>query len=67
MDSVVNGAASVEALRYAAVTTFNHLLKTARSKDDVLTMMRVAEPFRSNWERTAAILDVGVSEEHEDD
>ena len=67
MDSVVSSAASEEALRYAAATTFNHLLKTARTRDDVLTIMRVAEPFRSNWERTAQILDARYGEEQEDD
>ena len=59
--SVVGSATSEEALRYAALTTFAHLLKTARTRDDVLTIMRVAEPFRSNWERTVQILDAGTT------
>ena len=54
--SVVGSAASEQALRYAAVTTFAHLSSTVKSIEDVLTMMRVAEPFRSNWERTEHIL-----------
>ena len=54
--SVIGSAASEQALRYAAVTTFAHLSKTVKSIEDVLTMMRVAEPFRSNWERTEHIL-----------
>ncbi len=54
--SVVGDATSEQALRYAAVTTFAHLSRTVKSLDDVLTMMRVAEPFRSNWERTEQIL-----------
>lgn len=54
--SVIGGAASEQALRYAAVTTFAHLSRTVKSIEDVLTMMRVAEPFRSNWERTEDIL-----------
>ena len=66
-DSVVSSATSVEALRYAAVTTFNQLFKTARSRDDVLTMMRVAEPFRSNWERTSQMLSAGSEEDREDE
>ena len=65
--SVVGSATSEEALRYAALTTFAHLLKTARTRDDVLTIMRVAEPFRSNWERTAQILDAGYDKEQEDE
>ena len=54
--SVVGDGTSEQALRYAAVTTFVHLSKTVKSVEDVLTMMRVAEPFRSNWERTEQIL-----------
>ena len=56
MDSVVENAASEQALRYAAITTFAHLRRTANSTEDVLTMMRVAEPFRSHWKRTEQIL-----------
>ena len=54
--SVVGDATSEQALRYAAVTSFAHLSRTVKSMEDVLTMMRVAEPFRSNWERTEQIL-----------
>ena len=42
--SVVGDGTSEQALRYAAVTTFAHLSKTGKSVEDVLTMMRVAEP-----------------------
>ena len=66
-DSVVGSATSEEALRYASLTTFTHLLETGRSRDDVLTMMSAAEPFRSNWERTTQILDAEQAEEHGDD
>ena len=66
-DSVVGSTTSEEALRYAAVTTFNHLVKTAKSTEDVLTMMRVAEPFRSNWEHTTQILSTGAEEERKDE
>ena len=54
--SVVGDGTSEQALRYAAVTTFVHLSRTVKSVEDVLTMMRVAEPFRSNWERTKQII-----------
>ena len=66
-DSVVGSATSEEALRYASLTTFTHLLETGRSRTDVLTMMSAAEPFRSNWERTTQILDAEQAEEHGDD
>ena len=56
MDSVANSITSDESLRYATLSTYTHLLRSARSRDDVLTIMRVAEPFRSNWERTVQIL-----------
>ena len=55
---VVGDGTSEQALRYAAVTTFAHLSRTVKSMEDVLTMMKVAEPFRSNWERTEQILRV---------
>ena len=54
--SVVGAGTSEQALRYAAVTTFAHLIRTVKSVEDVLSMMRVAEPFRSNWDRTEQIL-----------
>ena len=65
--SVVGSATSEEALRYAALTTFDHLLKMAGTRDDVFTIMRVAEPFRSNWKLTCQILGVGNGEEEEDE
>ena len=65
--SVVGNGTSEQALRYAAVTTFAHLRRTVKSAEDVLTVMRVAEPFRSNWERTEKILraDGGGMRQHE--
>ena len=66
-DSVVSSATSEDALRYAALITFGHLMKTAKSKDDALTIMQVAEPFRSNWQRTVQMLDAANGEEQEDD
>ncbi len=62
-DAVVGSATSEEALRYAALTTFDHLMKTAKSRADALTIMQAAEPFRSNWQRTAQMLDTANDEE----
>lgn len=56
VDSSVDGETSDEALRYAAITTFAYLRKVAGSAEDALTMMRVAEPFSSNWVRTEQII-----------
>ena len=52
-----NGDMSDDALRYAAISTFNHLTGLDRPMNEVLEMMMVAEPFRSNWERTQLIID----------
>ena len=62
-ESVVGNATSEQALRYATLATFGHLRRTAGSIEDVLTMMRVAEPFRSNWERTEEIIREDCNEE----
>ena len=52
VDSSVNSETSDQALRYAAITTFAYLREIAGSVEDALTMMRVAEPFNTDWERT---------------
>ena len=67
MDSVVSSSMSEEALCYAAFTTFTHLTEAGRSRDDALTIMHVAEPFRSNWDRTVHILQAEYGEDHEND
>ena len=56
VDSVVDNETSEQALRFAALTTFAHLRKTVASVEEALTMMRVAEPFSSNWELTEQII-----------
>ena len=65
-ESVVGNATSEQALRFATLATFGHLRRTAGSIEDVLTMMRVAEPFRSNWERTEEIIREDFNEEMPD-
>ena len=64
--SVIGSATSEQTLRYAVVTTFTHLSRGVKSVEDVLTMMKVAEPFRSNWELTEHILREGSNEELHD-
>lgn len=54
-DKVGGNVASDDMLRYAAVTTYRALLDEI-SAEDVIDVMRVAEPFRSNWSRTEKIL-----------
>ena len=67
MDSLVGGSTSEGALSYAAFTTFNHLIEAGRSREDALTIMGVAEPFRSNWDRTMKILQTESGEDPEND
>ena len=56
-NSVNMSSTSDDALRHVAVTTYEHLIIVREFKrDDVIEMMRVTEPFRSNWERTKKIL-----------
>ena len=52
-----NSDVSDDALRYAVISTFDHLTSLGRPMNEVLEIMMVAEPFRSNWERTQSIID----------
>ena len=56
LGSTVGSATSEQSLRYVAQTTFNHLRNLGEADEDIVAMMKMAEPFRSNWERTAHFL-----------
>ena len=56
-NGLANSSVSDGALSYAAVSTFEQLTKLGRLKDEALEIMKVAEPFRSNWDRTQLIID----------
>ena len=56
-DTRMDSSTSEEALHYAAVTTFDHVVNSVGSKKEALAMMQVAEPFRSNWDRTVGIIE----------
>lgn len=60
-NGLANSSVSDDALSYAAVSTFEQLTKLGRPKDEVLEIMKVAEPFRSNWDRTQLIIDVNAT------
>ena len=62
-----NSDMSDDALRYAAMATFDHLAEAITERDAILDMMRIAEPFRSNWDRTQQFLNdqSGERELHE--
>lgn len=62
-DRVANSA-TLDALRYAAETTYAHLMNGQRSSMDARAMMRVAEPFRSNWNLTEQLLDEYGAKRH---
>ena len=53
-----------EALRFAVLTTFEHLFEIAGTKASTLDMMRYAEPFTSHWERTTEIIQNEISKGH---
>jgi hypothetical protein len=55
-DKVGGTVASDDTLRFAAFTTYKALLKFGIAAEEVMTVMQVAEPFRSNWSRTEEIL-----------
>ena len=63
-DGLANSSVSGEALRYAAISTFDHLTSLGRPMNEVLEMMMAAEPFRSNWERTQLIIDGEAGDEN---
>jgi hypothetical protein len=65
-DRVGGTPASDDVLRHAVVTTFRQLTEAKMLPQAVMAMMRVAEPFRSNWERTESILDHLISDEGHD-
>ncbi|MDO8586693.1 MAG: ATP-binding protein, partial [Armatimonadota bacterium] len=53
----VTGNLTTEAtLRYAIETTFKRLRDAGVSQDDISDMLKLAEPFRSNWLRTEEML-----------
>lgn len=56
-DRVNADPASHEMLHHATLSTYRHLLQSGVERGDAKLMMHVAEPFRSNWIRTEAILD----------
>ena len=55
VESVVTTATTEQALIYAVQTMYHHLSSMDKGFDEILTMMKGAEPFRSNWERTEEI------------
>ena len=44
------------ALQHALTTTFTQLIETGISRDDILEMLKFADPFKSNWTRVEQLL-----------
>jgi hypothetical protein len=64
----VSGAVmSIDAYQHAVEATFQHLIQSGMSTTDVLDMLRVTEPFRSNWEQTELIVKALTQEMETDD
>jgi hypothetical protein len=49
-DKVTGGALSDEALDHVITTTVSKLLEGGVKSDDIILMLKVTEPFRSNWD-----------------
>ncbi len=62
----VGNVASDDTLLYAALATYRVLLESGILAEEVIGMMRIAEPFRSNWSRTEEILNEERSGEPSD-
>ena len=57
---------SDNALRHAAIATFDKLEEQGISDDASLAMMSAAEPFRSSWKRTEQLLEKHLKGAHSD-
>lgn len=53
---VTGELASDETLSHAVSVTYKKLRESAIDRDEIVAMLRVAEPFKSNWKRTEELL-----------
>lgn len=56
-DQVESGTLSEEALLHAVTMTMTRLLETGVERENAVAMLRVTEPFRSNWSRTEVLIE----------
>ncbi|MGI9361651.1 MAG: ATP-binding protein [Parasphingorhabdus sp.] len=56
-ENVSGGAISLESLEYAVAETIQSLSKSGLANEGIIEMLRVTEPFRSNWVRIVAIIE----------
>jgi hypothetical protein len=55
-EKVAGNTTSDETLQYTVDTTVRRLRESGVPDDDIAEMLRFAEPFRSNWQKTEALL-----------
>ncbi len=61
-DKVAGNATTDETLRYAVNATFELLVKSGIRAPEIIEMLKLTEPFRSNWHRTEEILNEPAAE-----
>lgn len=61
-DKVIGEITSDETLSHAVATTYRKLREAAIDRDEIVAMLRVAEPFKSNWKRTEELLATVIQE-----
>ncbi|MHB8267467.1 ATP-binding protein [Bradyrhizobium sp.] len=62
-EKVSGNTMSEDALGHTVITTVTRLRESGIPMDDMITMLKVTEPFRSNWQLTEEILINNLSEE----
>ena len=56
-EAVSQAGVADESLRHILTITYQALLNAGISRETVTAMLRASEPYRSNWERTEALLE----------
>ncbi len=62
-EKVTGNTISEETLLYTLITTVKRLRETGVQQENISDMLKLAEPFRSNWQLTERMLDELVLEE----
>ena len=55
-EKVSGGTISIESLEYATAETFKTLSQSGLAYEAIAEMLRMTEPFRSNWERIEEVI-----------
>ena len=65
--SIIGTPVTDDSLKYAVLTTYSRLLTVVGNRERALDIMRAADPFRPNWERTLQIVNDTYGEEDSND